>query len=189
MTRGALLLAGAGLLLGLYAQSAGAATPVGHYSGVGTDVCLAAPGGFNSSLEPNDPASAQVTTYSTYWTVDFPTILGSNTGTFSVQAVIVEGQPGPTAGSYTLSGSFTLTSSAGQPVIQTVLGAGGKFTSGPASGVTFGVDEITLNDFLHANRTVDLVSLSPFIENLSFSDGGSIPRICQRSASLAPGGK
>ena len=195
----ALLLAAAALLAGFQSGIA-AAAPSGHYTGVGTDVCIYAASGFNSSFEPNNPAEAQIVSSSTYWTADFQTDLPGS-GSFSVSAVSVQGQPSAAAGSFTFGGQFFLVPQGPhngsidvELNVSSFPGDSGLFTSGPSNGIGFFVNGLGLNYFVHSDHRIDLITLQPAAESvnvggrvnplLGIVGGEWIPRVCHRKAIL-----
>jgi hypothetical protein len=195
-----------------WAASAAAADPFlngkldGPYGFTGSAACLVAPGssttggagllpgaGFNSSFQPNNPATA----FSNSFSVEgIRTFNGNGTGTVKGTTVSIAPPPTPMtagtfpsfppdAGSDTFSYNFTYTVNAdGSWTSAMVAGSfTGTFVTGPRTGQTYSIDQIPPIDGLIEEGGLTLIGahVTTQVETVTYSNGNIWPRVCHRS--------
>jgi len=170
-----------------YAANAAADSPrlKGEYGYTGSATCLLAPFGFNSSFEVVDGNSRS----SSSNVEGIRTFDGDGTGTdkSTTLTLTVPPTPGfqPSAGSSTSSSSFTYTvSEDGGWTAHVVPGTNhGLVLTGPRAGQTFTVQNAApVTGLISRNGSrLTVADLTPTVETITYSDGFSIRRICQRS--------
>jgi hypothetical protein len=157
----------------------------GEYGYTGSASCLLAPFGFNSSFEVVDGNSRS----SSSNVEGIRTFNGDGTGTdkSTTLTLTVPPTPGfqPNAGSSSSSFSFTYTvSEDGGWTANVVPGANkGTVLTGPRAGQTFTVQNgAPVTGLISRDgSTLTVADLTPTVETITYSDGFTIHRICQRS--------
>ncbi len=152
----------------------------GTYGFTGTDACLYASGGFNSSFQ------ALGTTFSASFGVEGVTIFnGNGTATLTLNSMSITVPPTvgflPAAGSSQSIASFTYTVRGDTVTSQDVPGTDvGKVLTGPRAGQTFKLEGVpTRTGLISADgRTLVTSALAPEVETITYSNGDVERRIC-----------
>ena len=155
---------------------------VGTYAFTGAGGCLQSASGFNANLTPVDPTGNVALTQTVEGTVTFNS---DGTGTRSGTSMTIVEPPAtsPSVNVSTFAGAFTFTVDGDGTIhFQTSTSTTGTFLQGPRTGQTFSVDEIELSG--HAGKNGDTIVLATTVagvETISFSNGDSAERVCNRS--------
>jgi hypothetical protein len=161
---------------------------LGDYAEAGTATCLYASGGFDSSLQPNLPGSAVVTTESLQgvWTFNGAGSV-SEDGTDIITSWLGSSTSGlvPNVTASTTTGARKYVVAATGGVTVTVTNGKWKITAGPRPGQTFTVDSIEfVGRASDDGATATLGTGTPAVETVTFSNGDVTSRICHRSIVL-----
>ena len=166
-------------------DTAQAGQPQGNYGGTGSLVCLYAPDGFNPDQTPVNPHNIWSASNS-HGTV--LTLNGDGTGTLTSFETSLDVPPIPSfpanASSSKSSAAITYTigGKANDVLFLSVANLAGQVTSGPRTGQTFTVDAFNVAGFFSKSaKFFGLITLSPSVETITYSDGSSFSRICHRN--------
>jgi hypothetical protein len=185
----AMLASTTGLVCALVATGAPAAWADGYLKGqyavTESAQCLLAPGGFNPSLQPNNPSESTLAsgTFAGVYTFDGrggltvdETLLNIGTPASAQNTTSVplaEAQSGTGSGSYEFEADGSVTITVGLAV--TIL-------SGPAAGVSYSIDQLVLSGQLSLdNKTLLLSTTKPVVSTITFSNGSVDQLICNGS--------
>lgn len=163
--------------------------------------CLTAPGGFNANLQPLNPSQSSMaqSTSNGIETFGPPTSIAANgdiTGNVTRNFTVLGN--GFTASAentgFVPNASKTVYSNdvqtyhihTGQNTISiTVQDEFGSIVAGPRAGQTQVIDDFTVAGTVSADhKTIYWSTPDPVVENITYSNGQSYPRICHRATTL-----
>jgi hypothetical protein len=157
------------------------------FAGVGREVCLIAPTGFNSNLQPNDPSKAF---FEWHTSSDTVSLAKDGSGTVDSTTVVTRGAPSSGAfpsGAFSteVTAPFTSTSSRKDGTVTLKFtNAVGTVKTGPRAGETFTVDHFTLVGVSGPTNDALFATPSAEISTITFSTGETFPAVCHRTVSV-----